>query len=242
MDHPFDLSSRLDNFSGRAPLFPLPNIAFFPHVLMPLHIFEPRYRQMTVDALETDRYIAMAQLKPGFDETAPFEEPEIFDVVCLGQIAAEERLGDGRYFLMLQGLARARVLSEESSDLPYRVGRLELLPDRAIIPSPIDRIARREQLVELFQSRFPKVDMSAILKAAVDPIVSLGLVCDVMASALGLPPEQTQEILAADDIDERSEIVLERLRETVGQPSAPGIHPNAPSGRPETFPPDFSLN
>ena len=64
----FDPPPELIGFSGRAPLFPLPNVALFPQVLLPLHIFEPRYRQMTADALDGDGLIAMATLKPADPE------------------------------------------------------------------------------------------------------------------------------------------------------------------------------
>ncbi|QDT37498.1 LON peptidase substrate-binding domain-containing protein [Stratiformator vulcanicus] len=232
MEHPFDLSSQLENFSGRVPLFPLPNVAFFPHVLMPLHIFEPRYRQMTADALESDRYIAMAVLQPGWDDTPEFHEPEIYDHVCLGKIAAEEQLEDGRYYLMLQGLARAKVLSEETNDLPYRVGRLEVQQDRALIPSQIDRVSRRQELIALFQKKYPKVELKGVIESATDPIVSLGLVCDVIASALGLSGPMIYKMLCADDIDDRSEIIREILINEVG--------PTGPL-KPE-FPPKFSSN
>src|SRR5689334_9282717 len=116
----------LQTFSGRAPLFPLPNVVLFPHVAVPLHIFEPRYRQMTADALAGERLIAMALLQ---EEETELAQPAIDPMVGLGRIIAHERLDDGRYILVLRGIARARVIREESLDLPYRVGQLELCTD-----------------------------------------------------------------------------------------------------------------
>lgn len=233
MSHPLDLSEQLVNFSGRVPLFPLPDVAFFPHVLLPLHIFEPRYRQMTADALDGERYIAMAQLRPGWEKRSD-QHPPIYEYVCLGRIAAEEKLGDGRYYLILQGVARARVLAEERGDLPYRVARVELRPDR-VAPAPtVDRENRRREIFEAFRDLFPRAELDKLLHEAVDAAVSLGLVCDIVASALRLRPEQTQEILAEEDVDLRSDLVLARLREMRRKAQDPP--------RPKKFPPDFSEN
>lgn len=233
MSQPLDLSAQLQGFSGRAPLFPLPDIAFFPHVLLPLHVFEPRYRQMTADALDGDRYIAMAQLKPGW-EGSPGDAPPIYEYVCLGHISAEERLADGRYYLILQGLARARVLSEERGDLPYRVGRLELRPDRVPAAPTVDRANRRREIMEAFRDLHPRAELDKLLHEAVDATTSLGLLCDVVASALRLTPSRSQEILAEEDVDLRSDLVLARLRESRRKAQGPP--------RPKTFPPDFSEN
>lgn len=233
MSHSLHLSDLLVNFSGRAPLFPLPNVAFFPQVLLPLHIFEPRYRQMTADALEGDRYIALARLRPGWEEL-PDTDPPIYEHVCLGRIVAEEKLDDGRYHLILQGVARARVLSEERGDVPYRVGRLELRPDRVPPVPVVDRENRRREILEAFRDLHPRVELDGLLHEALDAAVSLGLVCDIVASGLRLSPEHSQEILAEEDVDLRSDLVLARLRQLRRRAQEP-----APLKR---FPPDFSKN
>src|SRR5262249_36873339 len=118
----------LGDFSGTARLFPLPNLVLFPYVIQPLHIFEPRYRRLMADALADDRLMAMALLKPGW-EGDYHKRPAIHPVVCLGKIFKEERLADGRYNLLLHGLARARVLEELPAEKPYRSARVELLAD-----------------------------------------------------------------------------------------------------------------
>src|SRR5581483_8559229 len=106
-----DLFVQPEHFSGTARLFPLPNLVLFPHVMQPLHIFEPRYRQMTTDALDGDRLIALALLRPGWE--ADYDgKPVIYPVACLGRIVAEQRLEDGRYNILLRGLSRIRVLEE----------------------------------------------------------------------------------------------------------------------------------
>ena len=84
-------TSPLANFAGVARLFPLPNLVFFPHVMQPLHIFEPRYRQMTADALAGDRLIALTLLQPGWEDQ--YEgRPAVHPVACLGRVVADQLL------------------------------------------------------------------------------------------------------------------------------------------------------
>src|SRR5947209_9701611 len=104
-----DDSTSLEDFSGTVRLFPLPNLVLFPHVIQPLHIFEPRYRQLMADALKDDRLMAMALLRPGWDKEDQ-QSLALYPVVCLGRIFKEERLNDGRYNLLLHGLSRARLV------------------------------------------------------------------------------------------------------------------------------------
>ena len=96
------------------PIFPLQDVTLFPRTTQPFHIFEPRYRAMVADALEGDSIIGMILLQPGHE--AEYEgRPPIFDVGCAGVIIAVEELPDGRYNIVLDGLVKFRVLSEDAS-------------------------------------------------------------------------------------------------------------------------------
>jgi Lon protease-like protein len=109
------------------PLFPLPNVVLFPNVFLPLHVFEPRYRAMTADALEGDRIIGMVLLRPGYE--ANYEgRPPIFDVGCAGVITHAQPLGEGRYDIVLRGIEKFRVTSEDESK-PYRVGVVDAISE-----------------------------------------------------------------------------------------------------------------
>src|SRR3954463_11459871 len=96
----------LTHFQGTARLFPLPNLVLLPHVIQPLHIFEPRYRQLIADSLADDRQFALALLRPGW-AAASHRRPPLFPAVCLGKVYQEEILFDGRYNLLLHGRRRA---------------------------------------------------------------------------------------------------------------------------------------
>ncbi len=105
------------------PLFPLPNVVLFPNVCLPLHIFEPRYREMVADALDGDRIIGMVLLRPGWE--GEYEgRPAIYSVGCAGLITHAERTDDGRYNLVLRGVHKFRVLDEDHSRR-YRIAMID---------------------------------------------------------------------------------------------------------------------
>src|SRR5262249_39157147 len=165
---------------GTVRLFPLPNLVLYPFVIQPLHIFEPRYRQLLADALADDRLMALALLQPGWEEDY-HQRPPIYPAVCIGRIFKEERLSDGRYNLRPPGVARARVVEELSADKPYRSARVEVLADVPVSSAAVEKLLRdelgrltsgwfaaqpaaREQLQKLLHSGLP-----------------LGALCDVFA-------------------------------------------------------------
>lgn len=130
------------------PLFPLPNVVLFPRAVLPLHIFEERYKTMTADAIEGDRQIAMALLGPGWEKNYHGSAP-IHSVVCVGQILSHERLADGRYNFLLQGTGRAKVVREIAQH-PYRVASLQPLVEE---PAQEGELAdERRRAASVFQS------------------------------------------------------------------------------------------
>ena len=109
------------------PVFPLPNVVLFPNVFLPLHIFEPRYRAMVTDALAGDRIIGMILLKPGYE--ADYEgRPPIYSIGCAGVITHADPQADGRFNIVLRGLEKYRILSEDDSK-PYRLANIEVLSE-----------------------------------------------------------------------------------------------------------------
>lgn len=115
----------MDILPAAIPLFPLPNVVLFPNVTLPLHIFEPRYREMVRDALEGDRIIGMVLLRPGWEKD--YEgRPDIYEVGCAGLITHAERTEDGRYNLVLRGLEKFRI-RQEDHQRSYRLAEVETI-------------------------------------------------------------------------------------------------------------------
>jgi Lon protease-like protein len=136
-----------DSLPEVIPLFPLDDIFVFPNILLPLNIFEPRYRAMVADALKGDRVIGMVQLRPGYEPN--YEgRPPVFAIGCAGVITQVDQLPDGRYTILLRGLVKFRILSEDQSR-PYRLARVEPIPEE---PDDRERAAlakQRERLLAL---------------------------------------------------------------------------------------------
>src|SRR5438132_13755771 len=108
------------------PLFPLPDLVFFPNTRLPLHVFEPRYRQMITDALQSDQRFGIVLLRPGW-QTDYYGAPPIHLLGTLGTIEQAVSLEDGKFNLLVRGDVRFRVLDEVSRD-PYRTARVRVRP------------------------------------------------------------------------------------------------------------------
>lgn len=229
--------SVLKQFSGQAPLFPLPNVVLFPETVVPLHIFEPRYRQMTADALAGERLIAMGLLISESMGNADSFLPPIHPMVGLGQIIAHERLDDGRYMLVLRGVARARVVREQALELPYRIGQLELCADHVPLAADFDRRTRAEEITSLFCKLFPGVEFQRLVQQAMSDDLPLGRVCDIIASSLPISPDLAQLFLDELNSDIRSQMLWQLLKQM--EPS-PSLYEATTAIKP--FPPLFSPN
>ncbi len=144
-------SSDLSADLSAVPVFPLPSVVLLPTAVLPLHIFEQRYRAMTKSALAGDRQIAMALLSPGWQKTYA-ARPAIEPVVCVGTIISYEQLPDGKYNFLLQGRSRARIVKELATNESFR--RLQLEP---IIEIPADEsslMTARQTFNDVFESGF----------------------------------------------------------------------------------------
>ena len=185
------------------PIFPLQDVTLFPHSTQPFHIFEPRYRAMVADALAGDSIIGMAMLEPGHE--AEYEgRPPVFAVGCAGIIVAAERLADGRYNIVLTGVAKFRILGEDQSRL-YRLAEVEGIPesvessDRALLGR------RRRQVEDAVRAVFPGAQLPPAE-------VSDEEVIDGLSLALPFEPSQRQQLLEADGPLERALGLIGLLR------------------------------
>jgi len=124
----------------RIPIFPLPETVFLPHVALPLHLFEPRSRQMGEDAWKGDGLLVVVLLKPGWKRD--YEgTPPVHDMATLGRLVEHDRLEDGRLNIVLRGVERVRILEPEASEHAegklYRVRGIETAKNACLICSAL---------------------------------------------------------------------------------------------------------
>jgi Lon protease-like protein len=190
--------------SDLLPLFPLPNVVLFPNVFLPLHIFEPRYREMVADAAASDRMIGMALLRPGWERD--YEgRPPIYPIGCSGVMSHVERLQDGRYNLVLRGLERFRIL-EENHDRSYRLASVEPLHERAL--SRDDRDAVRSHRRKLETMLAPAIIGG---DAKIPAAMSDEDLVNALAQYLDLEPLEKQALLEKASLRARAESLVELL-------------------------------
>jgi Lon protease-like protein len=221
----------LAGFDGKVRLFPLPNLVFFPQVMQPLHIFEPRYREMTADALAGDRFIALVLPRPGWEKEYA-GKPEIHSVACLGRILAEHKLEDGRYNILLRGVARIRILEEATTSKLYRIARCETMRETSIEDEACANRWRKTLIEKAPQWLPSEGEVASQFSNLLQSDLSLGALCDILAFALPLDAEFKQSLLQELHVEHR----LQTLHDFVESAQ----HIARKSQR--KFPPDFSLN
>lgn len=196
------------------PIFPLPDLALFPNTVLPLHIFEPRYRAMITDSLARDRRLAIVALKPGYEGDYA-GHPAVHEVAGLGRIVKCERLATGRFNILLKGEFRIRIERELPSDTLYRlVQSLELRDaggERASVPPLLDEVKRAcRRILEAVRRATPEMEETL---AAAAP----GVLCDQVASALIPSPAVRQALLEELDVERRLRRLLAELQDLLQQ-------------------------
>ncbi len=181
-----------------APLFPLPRVFLFPGTLVPLHIFEPRYRQMVDDLLDRDGRIVIGPIRAGHEPESG-GEPPVYPISGLGEIVQHNKLPDGRYLITVAGLARVRI-EELESDRLYRQARYEPIQEVTPGDEETDELADRLRRAILTRSE-SYVDLPADLPP--------GPLTDVLLATLDLPVSRAQEVYAEPSVERRAKMVLE---------------------------------
>jgi len=192
------------------PIFPLPNVVLFPNVFLPLHIFEPRYRQMVDEALKGDRIIGMALLRPGWQ--SDYEgRPPVYPIGCAGVITHAERLADGRFNIVLRGMEKFRIRDEEDGH-PYRVANVDPVPEP---PSEAAREPMRVQRRRLEALLVPQPEGSKDTKEPKDTKVPTSMpdedLVNALAQYLEFEPVEKQALLERNGVLDRCRSLIELL-------------------------------
>lgn len=217
-------------FRGTARLFPLPNLVVFPHVMQPLHIFEPCYLQMFEEAIETDQLIAMAVLSPGWEHD--YEgRPPIRSTACLCRVATHHKTEQGTYNALLLGVSRIKILRELPAAKTFREAHATLIDDVYSGPAASQRPPLQKRLVEAFRCVLPKLPgHPEELEQMLSSNISLGMLTDIIAYTLNLKQTIKEQLLSQPRPDARAMLLLKCLtpaQRATGQLS---------------FPPQFSTN
>jgi Lon protease-like protein len=196
------------------PIFPLPNVVQFPGVIIPLHVFEPRYRSLVKDTLAQDARIALTLLQPGY-ENDYYGAPEVHRVTCAGQIISHQEQPDGRFYMTVMGLGRIR-LQEQIQTTPYRKFLAVPLAEGSVNEaSAAMQIQTFFACVQRLSQKLPEVAkaMKDLLPAKDHP----GHLADVAASIFMNEPPQRQSILEILDPQLRLQQVTDAISEFILQ-------------------------
>ena len=198
------------------PIFPLPNVVLFPNVFLPLHIFEPRYRAMTADALQGDRIIGMTLLQPGY-EAHYAGRPRVYPIGCAGVITHTEQLADGRYNIVLRGIEKFRIDSEDTSRA-YRLADVTAAArgdQRGRPPAACHSNACGSKPCSPRRSNAAAPSRGFLRRFSDEDLVN------ALAQYLDLQPIERQALLERDGVLERGRALIELLEMRM---LAPGGH------------------
>ncbi|MGE3475506.1 MAG: LON peptidase substrate-binding domain-containing protein [Rhodospirillaceae bacterium] len=202
------IQTRYEDLPEELPIFPLSGALLLPWGRLPLNIFEPRYLNMTLDALGVGRIIGMVQ--PNYDREDMAGDPPVYSVGCAGRIASFEETEDGRLLILLKGLCRFSIVNEIEGRKGYRRVKALYEPFKADLDQPANFEVNREQL---FARLKPYLEAHAmplgveVLKGLSDPtlVTSLCMVCP-------FDPREKQALLEAPTLKARYDALLALLQ------------------------------
>ncbi|HUD72432.1 MAG TPA: LON peptidase substrate-binding domain-containing protein [Dongiaceae bacterium] len=205
-----DLQAAAERLRERSTIavFPLPNVVFFPGTSLGLHIFEPRYRAMIAEVLEADRMMAVALLMPGWEQDY-YGAPPLHPIAGAGVIEEHQRLADGRFNLRLRGLGRVRITGFVQ-ERPYRVARIEPLPERDDSPPGCEDERRR--LLSVGAGLLHELAGQAGRPLAIPPDLPFALGINLMCQSLSMDVDERQRLLEMDDLGARGTALVEILK------------------------------
>ena len=201
------------------PIFPLPETVFFPRTVLPLHVFEPRYRQMVAETLPGDRIIGIVLLKDGWQNDY-FASPDTYSVGCAGRMEDVTPLPDGRYTLSLVGLARVEIVRFRRLE-PYRLAEVRVLDDRLPDESGQNVQERKVRLLAAYTSLAAAISGHPSSAFTLDASLEYERIVNLACMHLGIRNDEKQRLLELHDLSERGRRItrmlegeLERLLKT----------------------------
>lgn len=186
----------------RVSIFPLAGALLFPRMHLPLHVFEPRYRSLVSDAMARDRRIGMIQPR------GPGLVPPLYDIGCLGRISDVEALEDGRYNIVLEGIARFRLVTELSVTTPFRQieAEVESPSETDGFLASVERAALEQQSRRFAEAQGYAVDWNAVAQLDDEALVN------GIAQVAPFDAAAKQALLEATSLKERAELIIQLMQ------------------------------
>lgn len=201
----------LREYCTSVPLFPLPGVVFLPHSLLPLHVFEPRYRALVEDVVAGNGILAVPRLSPGWEHN--YEGTPTLNAICgVGQIVRYQSLPDGRSNMIVQGVARLRLTKDVVSERGYRVGRGELMELDPINEGKTNRIAASLKLL-VAQLIAAVPETKPALGDLEHENIEISEWMDRLAHFVLRKPDERQLYLEYSDIEDRSDLLMASMVE-----------------------------
>ena len=201
---------RLKGFTGTTPIFPLPNIVFYPKTFFPLHIFEPRYRQMVTDAENGEKMICMVLLKPGYEKD--YEgAPPIHTIGTLGYMEFKNDRSDETFDILLVGVSKVKI-SEVESNNDYRIADLDPISESI---GEEDTELLKEKVFRGFERMSAQSGILQIPKQFRD-VIDFEMAVNFLASHLPIEGEEKQKMLELDDVSLRAKILVQFMESGIG--------------------------
>lgn len=190
------------------PLFPLPNLVFFPKTYLPLHIFEPRYREMVQDAEQQSRMIGMVLLKDGWEKNY-HGSPEICSEGCAGELIAVQRLEEGRFNIILKGLFRFSV-KDQFFDKSYREAQVEpFAQDKTVGGLPVKL---KEDLNGLLKTQVKLVKGDRSLVSFLNPEIDDETLIHGLSYRLPFSPLEKQFLLESENLARQAKRLIDLIQ------------------------------
>jgi uncharacterized protein len=193
------------------PVFPLPEVVLFPGTILPLHIFEPRYREMMADALTGERTLAVALLKPGFEPLYYTPRAPIHATIGVGRIVESEQVEDGNYNLLLRGAGRATIV-EELCERSYRLARDEPVETYCSSSPVVTRELRAGLFDAIRENPALDQDLRRHWLRLAETELELDELSDLIAASIPVEAELRQCLLAEPDAFARAMMLKEQMR------------------------------
>jgi hypothetical protein len=205
----------------RLPIFPLPGAVLLPHTLLPLHIFEGRYVAMIQHCLEQNLPIGLIMIEPGHED-AHLGCPPVVPTFGIGRVIASSELDDGRFFIMLRGMARARLVEEVESDFAFRTVRAQLITEALGDP---DAVKTKVQTLGacLSSLMLSQPSMAQAASHILEQGAHAAELADRLAHEVFSEPAQRQRLLEISSVDQRLDAIVEELLALIGAGARTGL-------------------